>query len=104
MLVPVELEPPETAVSTTVHEKTEPETLLVKTIGTTAPAQIVWFKGVAVITGIGSTVMVTVIGLPGQLLAVGVTVYTAVPCVEPVVNVSAIVVPELFVPPVTPPF
>jgi len=100
---PLLLLPPVTPVSTTVQLKLVPDTLLLKLIGKTLPAQIVWFIGLAVSTGIGFTVMVTVIGLPVQPFAVGVIVYTAVPGVLPVaVNVSAIVVPLLFVPPLTP--
>lgn len=59
--------------------------------------------GVAVTVGTGFTVMVTVIGVPGQPPDVGVIVYTAVPATVPVVlNVCAIVDPDAAVAPVTP--
>jgi hypothetical protein len=74
ILVPEPLLPPVTPVSTTVQEKVVPGTSLLKATGRTEPAQIVWFEGVAVITGIGFTVIVAVIGLPTQPLAVGVIV------------------------------
>ena len=51
------------------------------------PLQMVSEEGVAVATGIGLTVTVTLIGVPAQPFAVGVTVYTAVPG-EVVVAVS----------------
>ena len=41
--------------------------------------------GVAVIVGVGLTLTVTTIGVPLQLFAEGVIVYTAVPKVVPVV-------------------
>jgi hypothetical protein len=50
---------------------------------------------VAVTTGVGLTVIVTVTGVPEHPEAVGVMVYTAVPADDPVaVNVCAIDVPE----------
>lgn len=100
---PLLLLPPVTLVSTTVQLKLVPLTVLLRLIGRILPAQIVGLLGLAVITGIGSTAIVTVIGLPTQPLAVGVTVYTAVPCVLPVaVRVWAMVAPLLLVAPLTP--
>lgn len=53
--------------------------------------------------GVGLTVIVTVVVEPGHPLAVGVTVYVAVPALVPAfVNVCAIVAPELALAPVTP--
>lgn len=100
---PLLLLPPVTLVSTTVQLKLVPLTVLLKFIGSILPAQMVGLLGLADITGIGSTATVTVIGLPVQPLAVGVTVYTAVPWLLPVaVNVSAMVAPLPFVAPLTP--
>jgi hypothetical protein len=54
-------------------------------------------------TGLGFTVMVTCMGVPGQPLAVGVMVYTAVPATAPVVvNVCAMVAPLPLLAPETP--
>jgi hypothetical protein len=51
--------------------------------------------GVAVTTGVGFTVIVTVTGVPLHPDAVGVIVYTAVPAVvEVAVSVCAIVEPD----------
>ena len=59
-----------------------------------APLQIVCAPGAAATSGIGLTVTITVIGVPGQVAAVGVIVYVAVPGLVPVaVKVSAIVEP-----------
>ncbi len=61
--------------------------------------------------GLGLTVTITATGVPGQLVAVGVMVYVAVPGVVPLfVNVwfkfkdelTPVPVPELLVAPVTP--
>jgi hypothetical protein len=62
----------------TVHVNVEPPTLLVNEIAVVLPEQIVALSGVAVATGNGSTVITTVIGVPGQPLAVGVIMYVAV--------------------------
>jgi hypothetical protein len=58
----------------TVQSNVVPVTLLVKAILVAAPEHIVCVDGVAVATGLGLTVMVTVIGAPAHPLAVGVTV------------------------------
>jgi hypothetical protein len=64
--------------------------------------QILCDAGDAVTVGIGLTVTVAVTGMPGQVPAVGVMVYTAVPALVPVaVNVCAIEVPELLEAPLT---
>jgi hypothetical protein len=58
----------------TVHANVVPVTLLVNAILVAVPEHIVCVDGVAVAVGFGLTVIVTVIGVPGQPLAVGVTV------------------------------
>jgi hypothetical protein len=65
---------PETPDCTTVHAKVVPATGLLKATEDAVPEQIVCRAGVAVATGVGLTVMTTVIGVPGHPLAVGVTV------------------------------
>ena len=73
-----------------------PVTVLVKAIDGAVPEQTVCEDGVAVTTGVGFTVMVTVIGVPEQPPAVGVIVYIAVPAtVEVAVSVWAMVEPLL---------
>jgi hypothetical protein len=70
------------------HEKPAPPRLFVKAIEVAFPEQMVCEAGVAVITGFGFTVIVTVIGFPEQPAGsglVGVMVYTAVPETLPVV-------------------
>ena len=60
-----------------------------------APEQMDCNAGVAVTTGVGFTVIVTLTGVPEQLLAVGVIVYRAVPdTVVVAVNGSAIAIPS----------
>jgi hypothetical protein len=54
--------------------KVVPATVLVKAIDGAVFEQIVCVTGVAVATGVGLTVIVTVIGVPSQPLAVGVMV------------------------------
>lgn len=58
----------------TVHEKVVPAILLVRATELALPEQMLCEAGVAVADGIGLTVMVTVIALPGQPAAAGVTV------------------------------
>jgi hypothetical protein len=58
----------------TVHVKVVPEMLLVRTIFGAVPEQIRSEDGVATATGLGLTVITTVIGAPGQELADGVIV------------------------------
>jgi hypothetical protein len=74
MLVPEAAVAPETPDCTTVQEKVVPVTLLVRAMEEAVPEHIVCEPGVAVATGIGFTVIKTVIGVPAQPLAVGVTV------------------------------
>jgi hypothetical protein len=69
--------------------------LLLNAIEGAVPEQIVIVDGVAVATGVGFTLTVTVIGVPGQPFADGVTVYTADPAVDPVaLMICAIDEPE----------
>lgn len=84
-----------------VQPNVEPATLLLSVMAVVPPEHIDIDDGVAVPTGFGFTVTVTVIGVPGQLFAVGVTVYTIVPGdVVVAVSVCAIVVPLPALPPV----
>ena len=57
-----------------VQAKVVPATLLLRAILVALPEQIVWLAGVAVATGRGLTVIVTVIGVPLQPPATGVIV------------------------------
>ena len=70
MLDPLPADAPLTPLCVTVHANVVPVTLLVRAIPLAVPEQIVCDAGVAVTTGVGFTVMVTVIGVPGQPLAV----------------------------------
>jgi hypothetical protein len=65
---------PVTSDSDTVQANVVPDTLLVSAMEGAAPEHIVCNAGVVVATGIGFTVTTTVIGVPVQLLAVGVMV------------------------------
>jgi hypothetical protein len=107
-----EIEPPDPAEApvsvpelvATVQLNVEPATLLDNTIPVTSPEHIIGAAGVAVAVGVGLTVMVTVIGAPGQVLAVGVIVYVAVcATVEVLVKVWAIVEPDPAAAPVNDP-
>lgn len=103
MDVPLPADAPETPDWETVQEKVVPDTLPVSPMDVLLPEQMVCVEGVAVTTGIGLTVTVTVTGVPEQPLAVGVMVYTAVPGELPVAdNVCATEVPEPAAPPDTP--
>jgi hypothetical protein len=63
------------ALVVTVHVNVEPATLLVNAIAVVLPEQIVEAAGVAVATGIGFTVITTVIGaVPAHAFAEGVIV------------------------------
>ena len=64
MLVPLPADAPEAPDWITVHEKVVPVTLLVNAIEVIEPEQIVCVDGVAVTTGVGLTVMITVTGMP----------------------------------------
>jgi hypothetical protein len=77
----------EPALAATVHVNVLPGRSLVNVIAVVPPEQIVAEVGVAVATGKGLTVMITVIGVPGQPLALGVIVYVAV-CADIVLFVS----------------
>ena len=70
--VPLLAEAPETPVCVTVQAYVVPETLLFSVMEVEVPEQIVCVAGVAVSTGTGFTVMVTVTGDPVQPFAVGV--------------------------------
>jgi len=88
----------------TVQLNVVPATLLVRGMFVVAPEQMVAGSGVAVMTGLGFTVITIVTGVPGQEFAVGVTVYVAVPVAVPeLVSVCAMLVPEPALPPVTVP-
>jgi len=65
---------PETPDCTTVQEKVVPVTLLVRAMEDAVPEQIVCDPGVAVATGVGFTVTITVTGAPEQPVVVGVIV------------------------------
>ena len=76
MLLPEPAEAPVMApeLVATVQAKVVPVTLLVNAMPVVWPEQIVCEAGVAVTTGIGLTVITTLIGVPVHPLAVGVTV------------------------------
>jgi hypothetical protein len=74
MLVPEDAVAPETPDCTTVHAKVVPATVLLSATEVAVPEHIVWAPGVAVATGMGFTVITTVIGVPAHPLAVGVIV------------------------------
>ena len=74
MVDPLPADAPLTPLCVTVHAKLVPATLLVSAMDGAAPEQTVCDAGVATTFGVGFTVMVTVIGVPGQPLAVGVIV------------------------------
>jgi hypothetical protein len=86
--------PPLTPVCETVQLIVVPDTLLLNAMEVIPPSQNVIEEGVAVITGVGFTVTLTVIGVPGHPEAEGVIVYTTVPAVVPVaVSVCAMADP-----------
>jgi hypothetical protein len=74
MVAPEAAVAPETSDSVTVQENVVPATLLVRAMEGAVPEHIVCNAGVVVATGIGFTVTTTAIGVPVQLLAVGVMV------------------------------
>ena len=74
MVAPEPAEAPVTLVSTTVQAKVVPITLEVSEIPVVSPVQMFSDEGVAVATGEGLTVTLTLIGVPAHPLAVGVTV------------------------------
>lgn len=103
MLVPLPAAAPVTPLCATVHAKVDPAGTEVSAMPVCVPEQIVCVAGVAVATGVGSTVIVTVIGVPGHEPRVGVIVYVAVPDVVPlVVSVWLMLVPFPADAPVTP--
>ena len=65
---------PDTSDSATVQLKVVPVTLLVSAMEGAVPEHMVWDAGVVVATGIGLTVITTIMAAPAQPLAVGVTV------------------------------
>lgn len=86
-----------------VQLNTVPLVGLVKLIAVVAPEQIVDVKGVAVTTGVGFTVMITGMGLPGQEFAEGITLYVTVPAEEPLAfNVCTMLLVLPALPPVAP--
>ena len=74
MVDPEDALAPDTPDCTTVHAKVVPDTLLLKATEEAVAEHIVWLGGVAVATGVGFTVTITVMGAPEHPLAVGVTV------------------------------
>ena len=75
MLLPLPALAPDAPVcEVTVQAKVVPVTLLDNAMLVAVAEHIVWLEGVAVTTGLGLTVMVTVIGVPAHPLAVGVMV------------------------------
>jgi len=74
MVDPEDAIAPETSDSITVQANVVPETLLVSAIDGAVPEQIDCAAGVAVATGMGFTVITTIIGVPAKLFAKGVMV------------------------------
>jgi hypothetical protein len=74
LVVPEPGEAPVTPEDVMVQLKFVPAILLVNGIEVVVPEQIGFEAGKAVTTGFGFTVITTVTGVPGQLLAVGVIV------------------------------
>ena len=77
--VPLAVNPDTPVVAVAVQVKVAPITLDVRVTSVVlVPEQTVWVIGVLLTVGAGSTVIVTVCGVPAQLPAVdvGVTVYT----------------------------
>ena len=74
ILLPLPAEAPLAPVcEVTVHANVVPATLLVNAMLVAVPEHIVCVAGVAVATGVGLTVIVTLIGVPAHPFAVGVT-------------------------------
>jgi hypothetical protein len=71
---PAEVPVNEPALVVTVQSNVVPATVLVNATDVVLPEQIVCGEGDAVATGVGFTVIVTVIGAPGQAFAVGMIV------------------------------
>jgi len=71
MVDPEDAVAPETPDSTTVQANVVPETLLESAIDGAVPEQIVFEAGVAVATGLGSTVIITGIEDPEHPFAKG---------------------------------
>ena len=74
MLLPLPADAPDTPDCETVHVNVVPVTLLVNAIDDAVPEQIDCDAGVAITFGVGLTVIVTFIGVPGHPFAVGVMV------------------------------
>ena len=84
-------------VSAAVHVKVAVPVLLLRAMLVVAPLQIDCAGGVAKAVTAGNTVTTTVIGVPSQLLAVGVMVYvTVATALDVLLRVCAIVDPEPF--------
>jgi hypothetical protein len=92
------------AVLSLVQLNTVPATLPLNTIVTIGTAeQTVWLAGAATAFGVGLTVTVAVIAVPGQPLAVGVIVkVTVIAALVALVNVPFILPAPLLAMPVTP--
>jgi len=84
MVDPLPADAPLTPDWLTVQLKMVPATGLLSAMDGATPEHTVCEAGVATTVGVGLTVIVTVIGVPGQPLAVGVIVYVAVPAALPV--------------------
>ena len=70
-----------------------PVTVPLKLTATFAPTQTVWFETVETV-GVGLTMIVKVVGVPGQPFATGVTVMVAVTALAPAfVAVNAAILP-----------
>jgi len=83
--------------------KVVPDVVLLKVTAAAEPEQMVDVKGDAVTSGVGFTVMITVTGLPGQLLAVGMIEYVTVPAEVPDAdNACTMLDPDPAVAPVAP--
>ena len=74
MVEPEDAVAPETPDCTTAQEKVVPATLLVRATVLAVPEHKVCDAGVAVTTGIGLTVITTILVAPAHPVAVGVTV------------------------------
>ena len=87
----------------TVHAKEAPETFELNAMEGAVPLQMEAEEGVAVVFGMGFTVMVISTGVPAHPLAVGVTVKVTVPGLDPdAVSVCAIELPDPADAPVAP--
>ena len=74
IVAPEDAVAPTTPACSAVHENVVPATGLLSATEVAVPLHIVCDAGVAVATGVGLTVITTVMGVPAHPLAVGVTV------------------------------